>query len=182
MAVAKRRCRYCREYFREFIRTPAGVFCTYEHAKDFALEQVQKKRDRAFRQRKREYRSNDRGLQLKKAQAAFNAFIRSRDEGLPCISCGRHHQGQYHAGHYKSVGAHPELRFEELNCHRQCAPCNNHLSGNIIEYRKGLLEKIGQKKLDWLEGSHPAKNYTLEDIRTIEKKYKDKLKVLNKKS
>ena len=41
---------------------------------------------------------------LKEAQAVFNKFIRLRDKDQPCISCGRYHQGQYHAGHYRSVG------------------------------------------------------------------------------
>ena len=45
----------------------------------------------------------------REAQTAFNAWIRARDEGLPCISCGRHHQGQWHAGHYLSTGPRPAL-------------------------------------------------------------------------
>lgn len=116
---------------------------------------------------------------LKEAQASFNAFIRERDKDLVCISCGRAHQGQWHAGHYRSVGAAPELRFEELNVHKQCAPCNNHRAGNVIEYRINLIKRIGIEKVEWLEGPQSAKKYTIEEAKNIKEMYKQKLKGLH---
>ena len=113
---------------------------------------------------------------LKEAQVEFNKFIRLRDAKEPCISCGRDHQGQYHAGHYRTVGAHPELRFNELNCHKQCAPCNNHLSGNILEYRISLAKKIGSEKLEWLEGPHELHSLSVDEIKLLKEKYKNKVK------
>jgi hypothetical protein len=115
---------------------------------------------------------------LKECQQVFNSFIRIRDDALPCISCGRHHSGQYHAGHYKSVGANPELRFVELNCHKQCAPCNNHLSGNISNYRPNLINKIGMEALDKLEGPNPEKKYTIDELKELKKLYQNKVKEL----
>ena len=115
---------------------------------------------------------------IKRAQSSFNAFVRLRDQRQPCISCGRHHEGQYHAGHYRTTAAHPELRFEESNCHRQCAPCNNHKSGDIVNYRRNLQDKIGQERVNWIEGPHEPKHYTIEDLKGIEKLYKDKTKEL----
>ena len=120
----------------------------------------------------------DRSHWIKKAQTAFNKYVRQRDAEEPCISCGRFHNGQYHAGHYKSVGSSPELRFNELNNHKQCAPCNNHLSGNIVNYRPRLIEKIGLDKVEWLEGPHKPAKLSIDDIKAIEKKYKAKLKEL----
>ena len=117
---------------------------------------------------------------LSDAQKAFNAFIRERDKNEPCISCMRHHQGQYHAGHYRSVGACPELRFCELNVHKQCSACNNHKSGNIVEYRINLVKKIGEEQLEWLEGKHEPKKYTIEQIKEIRAKYQLKLKELKR--
>ena len=108
---------------------------------------------------------------MREAQAAFNSFVRARDAGRPCISCGRHHQGQNHAGHYLSVGARPELRFEELNVWLQCQPCNTHLSGNAVLYRKSLVEKIGLGYVEWLEGPHEPKKYTVEELEYIKKYY-----------
>lgn len=116
----------------------------------------------------------------REAQTAFNAWIRARDEGLPCISCGRHHQGQWHAGHYLSTGARPELRYTETNVHRQCAPCNTHLSGNAVLYRIGLIERIGLQAVEWLEGPHELPKWTAEDYRAIRDTYRAKLKEMRK--
>lgn len=116
----------------------------------------------------------------REAQTAFNAYIRARDEGLPCISCGRHHQGQWHAGHYLSTGARPELRYTESNVHRQCAPCNTHLSGNAVLYRIGLIERIGLQAVEWLEGPHELPKWTADDYRAIRDTYRAKLKELKK--
>lgn len=121
-----------------------------------------------------------RAQHMKEAQAAFNAWIRERDIGLPCVSCGRHHNGQWHAGHYRTVGGNPELRFEPLNVWRQCAPCNNHKSGDIVNYRLELVKRIGADKVDWLEGPHEPKRYTIEQLQAIKAKYRAMTRELKK--
>ena len=147
-----------------------------------ALELAASKREKEFRKETKRLKEKikTKSQWAKEAQAAFNRFIRLRDAHWPCISCGRHHQGQYHAGHYKSVGAHPELRFEELNNHKQCAPCNNHLSGNIVNYRINLIEKIGIEKVEWLEGPHEMKDYDIDDLQIIKRCYARRAKELEK--
>ena len=128
----------------------------------------------------RKEKLKNRADHLKDTQVAFNAWIRARDADLPCISCGRHHEGQYHAGHYRTVGANPELRFEPLNAWKQCAPCNNHLSGNLINYRISLLQRIGEEKVAWLEGPHQAKKHTIEELKAMTADYRAKTKELKK--
>lgn len=108
----------------------------------------------------------------KEAQTEFNKFIRARDADQPCISCGRDHTGQYHAGHYLSIGARPELRFDEMNVHKQCSVCNNHLSGNAVLYRKALIEKIGLDEVELLEGPHEPARYTVEALQEIKAYYR----------
>ncbi|MEH6483051.1 MULTISPECIES: recombination protein NinG [Pseudomonas] len=108
----------------------------------------------------------------KDAQAAFNEWVRLRDAAQPCISCGRHHDGQYHAGHYRTVASSPEIRYEPLNVHKQCAPCNNHKSGDIVNYRINLVKRIGADKVEWLEGPHEPKRYTIDDLKAITAKYR----------
>jgi hypothetical protein len=117
---------------------------------------------------------------VKEAQQAFNAWVRERDKDKPCISCQRHHTGQYHAGHYRTTKACPELRFEPFNVHKQCSVCNNHLSGNILEYRINLIKRIGIELVEWLEGAHEPKKYTIDDLKAIKSEYKEKLKQLQK--
>lgn len=156
-----------------------SVDCAYVHARklqDKAREAKEDKAKRLHQEKKKALKT--RAEWLKEAQAEFNRFIRLRDKDLPCISCGRYHQGQYHAGHYLTVGANPELRFTEENCHKQCAPCNNHLSGNIVNYRKRLIDKIGAARLEWLEGKHEPLKLTIEQIQEIKTKYRNKCKEL----
>lgn len=138
-----------------------------------AIAEVGRKELRAAKER-----IKPKGQYMREAQAAFNAWIRARDAAQPCISCGRHHQGQYHAGHYRTVGSSPELRFEPLNVHKQCAPCNNHKSGDIVNYRMSLVLRIGQDKVDWLEGPHEPQRYTVDDLKAIKAEYRAKLKQL----
>ncbi len=128
----------------------------------------------------RKERLKSRADHLREAQQAFNEWVRLRDADLPCVSCGRHHDGQYHAGHWRSVGANPELRFEPLNVWKQCAPCNTHLSGNLVNYRISLLQLIGAEAVAWLEGPHPARKYTVEEIKAIKADYRAKTRELKR--
>ena len=125
-------------------------------------------------------RIKPKGQYMKEAQTAFNAWVRERDAALPCISCGRHHQGKYDAGHYRTVGSNPALRFEPLNCHRQCSPCNTQLSGNIVNYRIALVNRIGAEAVDWLEGPHEPKKYTVEELKAMTADYRAKTRELKK--
>jgi len=115
---------------------------------------------------------------LREVQTVVNAYVRERDKEKPCISCGRHHQGQYHAGHYLSVGAHPELRFDENNIHKQCQPCNTHLSGNQLEYRKGLIARYSQDYVSAIETPAPTRKYQVSELIELKAFYKEKLKSL----
>lgn len=171
------KCKICRDKFEPRFFLQKACFNPVCLA-DWSKKDREKKADVKHKEIKKRFKDNDKPLREKCAQAAFNAFIRKRDDSLCCISCGRFHAGQYHAGHYRSRGAHPELRFEELNCHKQCAPCNNHLSGNISNYRPALIDKIGLDKVEWIEGPHEPKKYTCADLKEIELKYKLKLKEL----
>lgn len=170
----KRKCRICKEHFlpRNSTHTACKPECALEAAK-LKREALARRDDRL---RKQKLKSRSRWLG--EAQAAFNAYIRARDAALPCISCGRHHEGAYDAGHYRSVGAMLALRFEELNVHKQCVPCNQHKAGNIVEYRIRLVDRIGLPMVEWLEQNHPPAKYTIEDAQRIKALYKQKLKEL----
>ena len=172
-----KKCRVCKTPFNP--HNSLQVVCSPKCALEIAKKQGEKKQRKETRQRKHNLKTL--GQHAREAQQAFNAFIRERDAQEPCISCGRHHQGQYHAGHYRTVGACPELRFEELNVHKQCSACNNHKSGNLVEYRINLVNKIGATKVEWLEGPHEPKKYTVEQLQQIKKTYRAKARELKQK-
>lgn len=116
---------------------------------------------------------------LAEAEKACNAYIRHRDRNKPCISCGEFSQsGYYDAGHYRAKSLQPALRFHEDNIHKQCVKCNQHGHGNLIGYRRGLAEKIGEEKLIRLELDHPLPHWTHEEIRQIRDVYIRLLKKL----
>jgi len=170
----KRKCSICKGMYlpSQELQAACGIECAIEagRRKKAALE---RRNDRLRKQGMK-----PRSQWLAEAQAAFNAFIRARDAALPCISCGRHHQGSWDAGHYRSVGAQPALRFDETNVHKQCVPCNQHKAGNIVEYRIGLVQRIGREAVELLEIEHAPAKYTIEDAQRIKAVYKAKLKQL----
>lgn len=141
-----------------------------------ALDELGRKELRAAKERVK-----PKGQYMRDAQHAFNAYVRARDAGQPCISCGTTADVQYCAGHYRTTGSCPELRFEPLNVHLQCNKnCNLSKSGNILGYRPRLLEKIGAELVEWLEGPHEPKRYTIEDLKAITAEYRAKTRELRR--
>jgi len=174
-------CAICKTKFAPFLSTTK--VCSIDCAKTYAeanRERLEAKRKviakRELKQAKEAIKSKSEWL--KEAQVVFNKYIRLRDEHLPCISCGRFHAGQYHAGHFRSVGSSPQLRFNELNCHKQCSVCNNYLSGNQLKYRERLIAKIGQSQVEQLEADNEAAHYSIDEIKAIKGIYKQKCKEL----
>jgi hypothetical protein len=169
--MKSKKCKICPRTFVPIssMAKVCSVPCSLELVRqDKARKEARAKREERKSLRERIEKAKTRGQHLRELQAAFNAWIRARDAGQPCISCRRHHQGQWHAGHYRSVGSEPALRFEPDNCHLQCAPCNTHLSGNLIPYRANLIQKIGLARVEWIEGPHEPIKLSLAEI--IEKK------------
>jgi hypothetical protein len=119
---------------------------------------------------------------VKVAQTAFNAFVRARDANKPCISCGKPpstESNQTDAGHFRSVGSAPHMRFVEDNVHGQCKHCNQYLAGNVLAYRKGLIERIGLERVEQIETDQTVRKYTKEGLQEIARHYKTEAKRLN---
>lgn len=72
------------------------------------------------------------------------------------------------------------MRFNELNAHKQCKHCNRDKSGNIVEYRINLSNRIGKHLLHWLEGPHEAKKYTISELKELKAIFKKKRKEAEK--
>lgn len=196
--MTNRKCSHCKAKHpaTEMFHRGIKAFCNSECWISFVTSESESKRlikkgnairrkesNKAHREAKE--RIKTRSQWMNEAQVWVNRFIRLRDKGLPCISCGRvMNEGGYvgaggiHAGHYRSRGACPELRFHEDNIHAQCAQCNNENSGNQIMYRKGLIKKIGIEKVEWIEGPHDPKKYTIDELKELIATYKAKVKAL----
>lgn len=170
-----KRCKICR---LDFMTTrPLAVVCSLICAVELSKQKsVKKARNELTAGRIKLKSITD---HLNDAQAVFNKWIRLRD-GNFCISCQKPVKGQTHAGHYRTTKAASQLRFNEDNVHSQCATCNNHLSGNITEYRINLVRKIGTDRVSMLENNNTSHRYTIEGANNIKAHYKAKLKALER--
>lgn len=176
-------CKVCAEKFTptRAIQPTCGKFsCGMEYGlRVIAKTKAAKARKEAKAHREAKVKAKTARDYLPLAQAAFNKYIRLRDADRPCISCGITY-GRWNAGHYRSVGSNPALRFEPLNNHKQCVQCNQSKSGNAVEYRIGLIARIGQEAVEWLEGPHEPKKYTVDDLKAIKAEYTRKAKELDR--
>lgn len=183
------KCAHCKQ---PYTRTHNGIetWCSVDCGYALARAKQAKTFKAETKVMKKAIADTDRSLWIKKAQTAFNAYIRARDAGLPCISCGVINPaftvgGMWDAGHFKSRGAYPELRFTEDNCHRQCKKCNGG-SGNFSskaktvgeQYEIELVKRIGIERVEALKAPHPPAKWTIPELKEIEATYKAKLKAL----
>lgn len=172
------RCAICRApYERRYLsqKTCGDPICRAEQKR----QDERKKAERAeLRARKEKLKS--RTELADEAQTEFNALRRFEDlqAGYGCISCGTHNAVQWHAGHYRTVKAAKQLRFNRDNVHLQCSQCNGHDSGNVVEYRINLVKRIGVDRVEALECNNEIKRYTAEELRQIKADSRAKLREL----
>jgi hypothetical protein len=172
-----KKCKVCKIPFKQVraMQTVCSPTCALELSNAIGVRikaKAQAEDKRATREKLDAMRTKPQLTKL--AQTAFNAFIRARDAGKPCISCGKplgSEANSYDAGHYRSVGSAPHMRFVEDNCHGQCKHCNNYLSGNHVMYRKGLIERIGVRAVELIESDTVTRKYTQDGLREIARHY-----------
>lgn len=120
---------------------------------------------------------------IKDAQKIVNEYVRIRDQKRPCISCGEVGNGlsnYFDAGHYRSRGSAPHLRFYTLNIWKQCKRCNLQLSGNIVEYRKGLIDILGSDKVELIESMNNELKPDIEYLQRLIKVFRKKIRLYRK--
>ena len=168
-------CKVCRISFEP--RATTQVVCSWQCSIAYTNQEKAKRERKEYREKKEKLKSLREWLG--EAQVVYNRYIRELKKGMPCVSCGQH-RTVYDAGHYRSVGAAPQLRFTDDNVWPQCIPCNQHKSGNAIEYRIRLVKLIGQDRVEALENNNEIKKWTIEEAKSIKVSYNHKLKLLRK--
>jgi len=176
--IYQRKCLVCKEKFTP--QNSTQIVCS----PSCSLEYLKQKKAKEWKKEKKEIKEK---LLTKKdylniLQKVFNTFIRIRDKGKPCISCDKYlKENDINAGHFYSVGAYPNLRFNEMNVHNQCIECNLHKHGNVLEYDLRLPNRIGIKEYDLLKESRlkPLK-LDIQEVKDLIIVYKNKIKLLTK--
>ncbi|CAI2110367.1 Bacteriophage Lambda NinG protein [Serratia marcescens] len=178
-----KKCRICPTKFnpRNSLQIVCSTPCAIQHAKQQS-ERKQKQSEASARREWNKRKADAKPLShwIAMTQRAFNDYIRARDEGSGCISCGSTTATEYHAGHFRTTAAAGQLRFNEDNCHLQCASCNVHHSGAITQYRINLITKIGAERVMALESNNNPHRYTREELEAIRARYRAKLRELKK--
>jgi hypothetical protein len=171
-------CAWCGTLFTRWRSTEK--VCSATCAISFTREEKRKELVSKARRERREYRERTAGVSKLKnlAQREFNKFIRLRDDGKPCISCGRNTGAKMNAGHYRTTKAAPHLRYDERACFLQCEHCNTYLSGNQIEYRKALVARFGAGYVEELEGDSGDKKWSRDELIAIRKDFLGRWKAL----
>jgi hypothetical protein len=172
-----KKCKSCKAEFTPV--RPLQKVCSPLCALEVSRQATEKKKAKEAQEDRKKTREKLDAMRtkpqlVKVAQTAFNAFVRQRDHDKPCISCGKPSDDSsngWDASHYRSVGSSPHLRFVEDNCHKSCKHCNQFLAGNIVEYRKRLIERIGLARVEQIESDQTVRKYTHEGLIEIARHY-----------
>ena len=183
-----RRCKQTKNEIPAFSKSE-----TLWHKKGFSSidAMVQHGMDKANQARERQHKAETKTRRdkiksktewLAEAQTAFNAYVRLRDRGKPCVSCDKPDNGthQRHASHYRSVGACSGLRFNLKNVYASCQQCNTTKSGNLLEFRIRLKARYGESLVDWLESQNEPRRYEIEYLKRLKALFNKKTRIIKK--
>ena len=190
------RCKHCHEKFSAedlALHRRIHPACIPDYA-DAQESKAQRKAEKQARMTAKVEKAQDRKKRaeqkripdlIKEAQTAFNAFIRERDRGQPCICCGQplgtgSVGGAFDCGHYRSVGSASHLRFNVDNAHAQRKQCNRYGAGRAVDYRIGLIARIGLPAVEALEASNTPHKWERDELIAIKALYVGKLKELKR--
>lgn len=195
---ARRKCAHCREWFHP--AREGQVVCSFECASAIGKKQAAKAREAAKKkalQRQRESEKDGRQrrrakrIELKtksqwrsEAQTAFNKYVRLRDAGKPCISCGRLPEqklgGTMDCGHYRARGAARHLSFNLHNTAAQCVYCNRDRAGAQKAFEQGLIQRIGPEAVEALNNDNTIRNFDIPYLQRIKSIFTRRARALEK--
>ena len=189
MLTAKPRAKKCRHCKAQFMPArPLQKVCGWQCAAVLALKDHAKRdakeaaKERAADRVKREAMKRLPDL-IAETQRTFNAYIRERDRNQPCICCGKplgagDVGGAFDCGHYRSTGSASHLRFHEHNAHAQNKVCNRYGAGRAVDYRIGLIARIGREAVEALESDNTPRKWSRDELRELKSVYAAKLRAL----
>lgn len=188
LKMKPKKCKICPTVFTP-IRALQMV-CSAKCGIEYGIRQTAKREKKEVNEYKKELRAEKREAKEKlktysqrvnEVKVIFQRYIRIRDAKLPCISCGAVTSSLWDAGHYKKAELYSGVIFNELNTNKQCGKCNRYLGGNELNYRVGLIAKIGIERvleLEELAESTRVKKYSDLELLEIRTRFAHKIKSL----
>lgn len=120
----------------------------------------------------------------REAQAVVNKYVRLRDHlrGLGCVTCGAYPQGShpFDAGHLRSVGSAPHLRFMTSQISLQCVPCNRHQGGRALIFRQAMVQRRGSNWVEALEAMQGLAKFDISYLERLKSVFAKRCKRLEK--
>jgi len=180
-AIRKKRCKVC-----DLLFTPSKttqIVCNWKCAMTYATDKkvkdikiINELFDKNLRERKKK-------SLMVNTRNTVHFFIRTRDKGLPCVSCGCEWRSNFQAGHFHKAELFTSLKFHYDNIHGQCPSCNIHKEGNLDKYKINLPNRIGQYRFNELNelallSKQNTKSWSFEELTEIIKKAKIDIKNL----
>jgi len=112
----------------------------------------------------------------KKAWTLFSIYIRLRDclkttgttEYGKCITCGKIYSfDKLQAGHF-IAGRSNSVLFDEQGVFAQCFACNCGLHGNLLVYRRKIVEMYGEGADELMEiEAKKTKKFTVQELEEL---------------
>jgi len=120
---------------------------------------------------------------LVNVRTVCHTYIKLRDNGKPCISCGTPWNKDFQAGHYFKAETFSTIKYNELNISGQCQLCNLRKDGNFGDYSLRLPKRIGQEKFNEITqlaeiDKKINHKWDREKLKEIRKYYQTKIKEL----
>lgn len=178
-----RKCKACKKEFSP--SKPMQKVCGFDCAVDLGVAEKQKaRRIEQVKERRADRVKREKLAPIstfkKRAEKAINAYVRERDSHLGCVSCDKpaNWDGQWHASHFRSVGAASAVRFNLWNIHKACWICNKLYSGRIDQYTPEIVSRIGQDRVDWLKSQNQITKYSREYLERLTRIFNKKTKRL----
>ena len=165
--------------------------CSWGCAIDLAVSERGKAEKKAQVKERREDKvklqaMKSRQTWLKECQAVVNKVVRLRDmlAGHGCITCGampaQKFGGTMDAGHFRSVGSAPHLRFFTPQIALQCVTCNRYQGGKALEFRRALVARHGLAWVDTLEGKQGLSKFDIPYLQRLKAVFAKRGKRLEK--
>lgn len=123
---------------------------------------------------------------LAECQAIVNRYVRLRAlaRGEGCYTCGATPQqkfgGTYDAGHFRSVGSAPHLRYWMPQIKLQCIPCNRHKGGMPMAFRQHLVRDHGEDWVTRLEAMQHVAKFDVDYLKRLKAVITKKVRRLEK--
>jgi len=180
--VKKKRCKECNKLFVPYrtTQTVCSTSCAIKNAKakEKKRQEDSEHIDKLIKEKKDR---NKLSTYLENTKTIVHKYIRLRDKGKPCISCGAPYKSDFDAGHFYPAGKFTALKFNLNNIHGQCIQCNRYNEGNFEMYSLSLPNRIGDKEYQKLvkmaeKSIKDVKKWSREELKHIQNEAKRKIK------